>query len=181
MRNPLVYIKNAVRIVTLKIRFGGRLSIGWIQSFERLRIEVGRNASAKIGSYNQNREKVYIGVIGDGNLSIGDHCFFNINSSITCLEKVVIGDNCKFGNNLVIVDHDHNFRAHGNYTKDNPEFISSPIIIGNNVWVGANVTILRGSTIGDNCVIGAGSIVYGNIPSNSVFVQKRESKIQEVR
>ena len=74
--------------------------------------------------------------------------------SVKSLEYIEIGDNCKFGNNLVIVDHDHNFRAYGNHSHQNPEFLSSPIRIGNNVWVGANVTILRGTTIGDNCVIG---------------------------
>ena len=55
------------------------------------------------------------------------------------------------------------------------EYKTAPIIIGNNVWVGANTVILRGAEIGDNSVIGAGCIVKGKIPENSVFVQKRQS------
>lgn len=43
-----------------------------------------------------------------------------------------------------------------------------PVISGRNVWVGANVSILPGVTIGDNCVIGAGSVVTHSIPANSV-------------
>lgn len=181
MKNPLIYLKNVMHIVVLKMRYGAKLKIGLVQSFERLRLEIGHDATVQIGSFNQNRENVYMGIIGNGMLVIGNHCFFNINSSITCAEKIEIGNNCKFGNNLVIVDHDHNFRANGVYFDENPEFISSPISIGNNVWVGANVTILRGSVIGDDCVIGAGSIVCGKIPSKSVFVQKRENIIREVR
>jgi Acetyltransferase (isoleucine patch superfamily) len=124
---------------------------------------VNGKAKVKIGKFNQNREKLYIGV-NDGDLTVGDHCFFNINSSITCMEYIEIGNNCKFGNNLVIVDHDHNFR------NKNPEFVSGPIKIGNNVWVGANVTILRNTEIGDNCIIAAGSVVKGRAVANSLIL-----------
>ncbi len=170
MRNPVLYMKNGIRIAFLKIRYGARLHIGWIQSFDKLRWEIDRKCNVEIGSFNQNREKLYIGVIGKGKLKIGSHCFFNINSSITCLDSIEIGDNCKFGNNLVIVDHDHNYKVKGSYTDANPEFISSPIKIGNNVWVGANVTILRGTVIGDNCVIGAGCVVKGILSENTVVI-----------
>ena len=171
MRNPLVYIKNGLRICVLKVRYGSRLHMGWIQSFEKIRLQIGKGASVVIGSYNQNREKMYIGVLNGVELNIGSHCFFNINSSITCAEKIVIGNNCKFGNNLVVIDHDHNYRANGIYSGDNPEFISSPVIIGNDVWIGANVVILRGTEIGDNCVIAAGSVVKDIIPPNTLFVK----------
>lgn len=171
MRNPLVYIKNGLRICVLKVRYGSRLHMGWIQSFEKIRLQIGKGASVVIGSCNQNREKMYIGVLNGGELNIGSHCFFNINSSITCAEKIVIGNNCKFGNNLVVIDHDHNYRANGIYSGDNPEFISSPVIIGNDVWIGANVVILRGTEIGDNCVIAAGSVVKDIIPPNTLFVK----------
>lgn len=41
---------------------------------------------------------------------IGEHCFFNVGCSVTCIESVTIGNGCTFGNNVVIVDHDHDFR-----------------------------------------------------------------------
>lgn len=175
MRNPLRYMKNVVRVAGLKIRYGSRLDIGLIQTFEKLRLEITNGGEASIGLYNQNREKLYIGVDA-GRLIIDNHCFFNINSSITCLESVEIGDNCKFGNNLVIVDHDHNFRVKGEYTDKKLEFISSPIKIGNNVWCGANVTILRGTIIGDNCVVGAGATVKGEYPPNSIIIPERTNR-----
>lgn len=171
MRSPMLYVKNVIRVVVLRIRNGGHLQMGWIQTFDKLRLEIERGGHAEIGSFNQNREKLYIGVNGQGRLKIGSHCFFNINASITCLESIEIGDNCKFGNNLVIVDHDHNYRARGEYGEGIPEFVSSAVRIGNHVWVGAGVTILRGTVIGDNCVIGAGSVVKGNIPANMLLVK----------
>lgn len=169
MKNPLVYAKNLIRVCALKMRHLGSLDIGTIQSFEKIRLQISNGGRVRIGSFNQNRDKLYIGVFG-GNLKIGSHCFFNINSSITCMDQIEIGDNCKFGNNLVIVDHDHNYRVNGNYTKDNPEFISSPIKIGNNVWCGANVTILRGTEIGDNCVIAAGTTVKRVYPAQQMII-----------
>lgn len=163
MKNPVVYLKNVAKIVVLKIRYRKKISVGIIQSFERVRFDIRNNGRIQIGNYNQNRGNLYMGASG-GTLSIGDHCFFNINSSITCLESVSIGNNCKFGNNLVIVDHDHNFRS------NKPEFVSTPIRIGNNVWCGAGVTILRGTIIGDNCVIAAGCTVKGNIEEGTLLI-----------
>ena len=88
---------------------------------------------------------------------------------MTAVDSVKIGSGCKFGNNLVIVDHDHNYK-----NDDGPEFISTPVVIGDNNWVGANVTILRGTKIGNGCVIGAGSVVKGDIPDGSKIIQKRK-------
>ncbi|WP_025907747.1 acyltransferase [Priestia flexa] len=163
MKNPLLYSKNLLRIFLLQMRYNNKLSIGLIQSFERIRYEFKGEFNVEIGNFNQNRGDLYLGVIG-GKLIIGEHCFFNINCSITCLEKIRIGNNCKFGNNVVIVDHDHNFKS------SNPEFVTGSIEIGNNVWIGANVTILRNSVIEDNCVIAAGSVVKGYVKRNSLVL-----------
>ena len=167
MRSPLLYIKNVIRVGFLKIRYGRRFKAGAIQTFDRLRVEMHGNGCISMGSFNQNRGNLYL-VADGGKIEIGDHCFFNTGSCVTSTESVRIGSGCKFGNNLVIVDHDHNFRKEGD-----KEFISSPISIGNDCWVGANVTILRGTTIGKNCVIGAGSVVKGQVPDGSKIIQKR--------
>lgn len=180
MKNPLVYAKNLIRVCVWKIRHMTSLNIGAIQSFEKIRLQISNGGKVQMGSFNQNRDKLYIGVFG-GNLKIGSHCFFNINSSITCVNKIEIGDNCKFGNNLVIVDHDHNYRVNGEYTKDNPEFVSSPIKIGNNVWCGANVTILRGTEIGDNCVIAAGSTVKGIYGERQMIIPQTKNTLKNIR
>ncbi len=57
-----------------------------------------------------------------------------------------------------------------NVQKYNEKNIASPVKIGNNVWIGSHVIILPGVTIGNNCVIGAGSVVNKSIPDNSTAV-----------
>ena len=161
------FIYSLLKLCCYKIRYGKRIKLGLIQSYEKIRIELSATGKLAMGSYNQNRGGLYLG-IPKGELIIGNHCFFNINSSITCMQKIQIGNYCKFGNNLVIVDHDHN------YKEKEPEFVSDEITIGNRVWVGANVVILKGAEIGDDCVIAAGSIVKGSIPANTVFCQSKK-------
>lgn len=80
--------------------------------------------------------------------------------------------------NVQIYDHDHDFRVKSGISEG--MYKTAPVEIGNNVWIGANTIILRGTKIGDNCVIGAGSIVKGNVLSNSVFLQKKENMVKEI-
>lgn len=84
-------------------------------------------------------------------------------------------DNVMLGPNVLIYDQDHDYRAEGGVAA--MKFKTAPITIGNNVWIGANTLILRGTTIGDNCVIGAGCVVKDDISNGSVFVQQRNSRI----
>ena len=89
------------------------------------------------------------------------------NANFTCVDDVdiYIGDYCMFGPNVVIATAGHPIlpilREH-HYT------YAIPVRIGRNVWVGAHVTILPGVTIGDNSVIGAGSVVSRDIPADTV-------------
>ena len=112
MRSPFLYLKNVIMIGIKRIRYAGRFSAGAVQTFDRLHTEVYKGGAIKLGSYNQNRGNLYL-VADGGRIEIGSHCFFNTGCCVSSTEKVKIGDNCKFGNNLVIVDHDHNFRKEG--------------------------------------------------------------------
>lgn len=151
-----------------KIRYGVKIKVSLPVAFEKVRIDKDKNAEIMIGQKVQNRGTLYLGCKEEGILSIGDHCFFNINASITALEKVEIGSYCKFGNNLVIVDHDHDTKGTGE------EFPAKPIRIGNHVWVGANCVILKGVTIGDGAVIAAGSIVRKDVPAECIYYEEKK-------
>ena len=130
-----------------------------------------KDGTARFGKEQITRGNAVFRVEG-GELIIGDKCFFNQNVSITCKKKIVIGDRCQIANNVVIVDHDHAGSENwGSY-------VETPVTIGNDVWIGANVVIMRGTTIGDKAVIGAGSIVKGDVPAGKVFYQKRETMIK---
>ena len=76
------------------------------------------------------------------------------------MDMILIGENCRIAPNCVFVDN----RSHSVLDKN---ICSSPIIIGNNVWVSYGCIILKGVHIGDNSVIGAGSVVTKDIPENS--------------
>lgn len=169
MRNPFVYMKNVLVNSIKMIRHHGKLKMGMIQSFDHLHCEIQADGSISMGSCCQNRGNLYL--VSGGEMKIGSHCFFNTGCSVTCEGSIQIGDNCSFGNNVVIVDHDHNYRHIGSEL-----FISKPIVIGNNVWVGANVVILKNTVIGDNCVIAAGTTVRGTIPSGCIYYGEGEIK-----
>lgn len=101
------------------------------------------------------------------NIKLGENFYSNHNLVILDEAEVVFGDNVFIGPNC------------GFYTAGHPLNIAQrnqgleyakPIKVGNNVWLGANVIVLPGVVIGDNCTIGAGSVVVKDIPANSVAV-----------
>ena len=174
IKKAICKVKN--KIVKWKCQICKRVSIGKAPTFDgKMKIMVEPSSSIVIGDRLHIRGPFYLKALMGGKIEIGDECFFNHNCSITCINKVKIGSHCKFGNNLVIVDHDHNFKH-----QTNDEYVSDPIQIGNNVWIGANVTILKGVSIGDNCLIAAGSIVRKNIPINTVLYQERKDTMKSV-
>lgn len=108
--------------------------------------------------------------------SIGDSFFGNFNITIQDDAPVTIGDNCNFGPGVTIVTPVHpilpderRLMLDGEGNKKRMCY-AKPVKIGNDCWFGANVTVCPGVTIGDNCVIGAGSVVTKDIPPNVVAV-----------
>jgi acetyltransferase-like isoleucine patch superfamily enzyme len=96
-----------------------------------------------------------------GLLEIGDRTLVNYGGSIAAAELVRIGPRCLIGPHVLIMDNDFH-RIEPERRLEWPE--SRPIIIGENVWIGARVVVLAGVTIGDDSCIGAGSIVTEDIP-----------------
>ena len=103
------------------------------------------------------------------------HQHFKLVDVLTAAENIVIGNQCMFANNFVVVDHDHD-RKDGKILK---ELVSAPVKIGNNVWCGANVTVLKGVTIGDGAVIAAGSVVNRDVAAYSVVAGVPARKISK--
>lgn len=100
-------------------------------------------------------------IVGD-NVGLGTHGFFG------CAGGIRIGDDCIFGNYVSLHSENHNYedcdipiRLQGVNRKG--------IIIGNDCWIGAKVTILDGAIIGDGCVIAAGAVVKGEFPNQCVI------------
>ena len=161
MKNiQMIHCYSAIKVLTislLKKNFHASL----FQEWRGLKIQILNKGKVDIGRRLKTRDGNLI-LIDNGKLKIGKYCFFNRNVSITCIESIQIGDHVQIGNNVVIVDHDHD------YMNGNKGFISKDIIIDDNVWIGANSTILKGVHIGENSVIAAGSVVNRDVPPYSV-------------
>lgn len=139
-------------------------------------ITIERGSNCKFGRKFRMRGGSRIRVRKGASLSIGNDISVNHGCMIVCRDNIEIGDYVQFGPNVLIYDHDHDYRAEGGVKAG--KFVTSPVKIGNNVWIGANSVILRGTEIGDNCVFGAGSIIKGKYDSDSVIVQKRIDNVR---
>ena len=107
-----------------------------------------------------------------GSIRIGKNCFFNNYCTLASKCSVEIGDFTIFGENVKVYDHNHCF-ADKTLSIKQQGFKTSPIVIGNHCWIASNVVILRGVTIGDRCVIGAGCVVHKDVPAGTVMVNKQ--------
>lgn len=118
--------------------------------------------------------KRYMKFLKNKGIIIGNNIFFHggvksVSIDITRPSLVTIGSNISFNKNFTLLTHDW-----GSYVLRNKyhEFMpsSGPVKIGNNIVFGRNVTVLKGVTIGDNCIIGLNSVITKDIPPNSVAV-----------
>jgi acetyltransferase-like isoleucine patch superfamily enzyme len=116
----------------------------------------------------------------NGSCVIGDFTLLN-GALIMAEEKIDIGSHCLVSWNVGIADSDFHplepaqrlidAQALAPYFKDRPprpKLKTGPVIIGDNVWIGMNATILKGVTIGENSVVAAGSVVTKSVPANTV-------------
>lgn len=136
-------------------------------------ISCGKNSVMKIGENCRfmslstgNRvglsHRCILTTADDAVLMIGNKCSFS-GVSIRCFERITLGNNVRVGANCLIIDGD----AH----QDDPRSGKNrPIVIENNVWLGANVVVKKGVRIGRNSVIGMNSVVNKDIPANCIAI-----------
>lgn len=107
----------------------------------------------------------------EGNLKIGNNTGMS-STAIICNYDIEIGDHVNFGGNTVIYDTDFHAldpKIRLDKARDKKEAKKAKVKIGNNVFVGAHTTILKGVTIGENSVIGACSLIAKDIPANEIW------------
>jgi acetyltransferase-like isoleucine patch superfamily enzyme len=142
---PLVRVRGRARVKPLE----GELVIG-----ERVRL-VGHVVPVEIS------------VERGGSLIIGDRTFINYGTSIGATKSVTIGADCIVGPYVNIFDN-HFHRVEPERRGERPD--SLPVVIGDNVWLGARVIVLPGVTIGEGSVVGAGGVVTDDVPPRSLAV-----------
>ncbi len=97
------------------------------------------------------------------NLHIGNEVFINACCHFQDHGGVTLGDGCQIGHGVVFATLNH-----GLAPSDRKTTYPAPIVLGRNVWVGANATILQGVTIGDNAVVAAGAVVTKDVAPNTI-------------
>lgn len=97
------------------------------------------------------------------NITIGKNVFINACCHFQDQGGITLGDGCLIGHNVVFATLNHGFAP-----ADRASLYPAPIVLGKNVWVGSNSTLLQGIRIGDNAVIGAGSVVTKDVPANTI-------------
>lgn len=97
------------------------------------------------------------------NISVGKNVFINSGCRFQDQGGITIGDGALIGHNVVLVTINHEINPNNRSTMH-----PAPIVIGKNVWIGANATVVPGVTIGDGSIIAAGAVVTKNVPENVI-------------
>lgn len=97
------------------------------------------------------------------NITVGKNVFINACCHFQDQGGITLGDNCLVGHNVVFATLNHGFAP-----EERQSMLPAPIVVGRNVWIGSNSTILQGVTIGDNSIIAAGSVVTKDVPPNAI-------------
>ena len=133
-------------------------------SQQKQKKEMLKKMFAEIGE-NCYMETPFYANWGGKNVHIGDHFYSNYNLMLVDDGEITIGDNVMIAPNVILCSATHPISP--NLREKGMEY-NMPVKIGNRVWIGANVVVMPGVTIGDNSVIGAGSVVTKDIPANVI-------------
>ena len=114
--------------------------------------------------------------VSSGKLVLNDGVFINNSCSFNCMERIEVGAGTMMGEGVRFYDHDHVYTAE---KIEKWQCTTAPIRVGRDCWIGSNVTILKGVTIGDNTIIGAGCLVRKDVPANSVVYNDGNVLVKE--
>lgn len=179
IKNMISVFCTELRFIVKKIKYRKRFSYAGIQRFSpntELSLEngaeiiLGKKVRAHTGTKIRSRK--------NASITIGNDVAFNYNCMVTGYESISIGSGCEIGPGVMFFDHDHDYH---NHDLNEGVYTTTPITVGKNVWIGANCVILRGAEIGDNSVIGAGTVVRkGKYPANSLIYQESTIIVKDI-
>lgn len=146
-----------LRYPNVKLAKGVRIK-GSLEVYGRVRVAIGP------GSRLGKRVLIY----GSGEVTIGSNVLLN-GPWIGCERSITIGDDCLISD-CIFADSDyHNLEPHLRHCPPGPK-VSAPIVLDRNVWIGARATVMKGVHIGEDSVVGLGSIVRKSVPPRVVVI-----------
>jgi lipopolysaccharide O-acetyltransferase len=153
-----------------KIKIGPRAFLRGLSS-----IEMGEDFSAGEGLWLEAITR-FNDQIFSPKIIVGQHVRISHHVHIAATHLVEIGDNVLMGSKVMITDHNHGMYSHGLHSSPHTAPALRPLdsdqrtLIGRDVWLGDGVVVTPGATIGEGCVIGANSVVLGDIPPFTIAV-----------
>ena len=109
------------------------------------------------------------------NLRLGERVFINSGCRFQDQGGITVGDDCLIGHDVVMATLNHDMDP-----SRRADLHPAPIVVGNRVWIGAKATVLPGVTIGEDAVVGAGSVVTKDVPAGTVVVGSPARVVREV-
>lgn len=157
------------------VKYGNKLNLYGIPvvfKFKDASITIGNSCTIR-SSFLSNLIGLYQRTIivarDSGKIMIGNNVGLS-GVTIYARKLIEIGDNATIGANTKIMDNDfHPIDTDARLNNDNTKIKSREVIIGDNVFIGCNSLILKGTSLGNNCVVGAGSVVSGQFPGDVVI------------
>jgi acetyltransferase-like isoleucine patch superfamily enzyme len=146
----------------------------WIQANRKGTVRIGDNVkiNSRFGSNLVGlTNPAVFQCLDEGVINIGNNCGIS-SPVISTRVGITIGDNTMIGGNVRIFDHNFHsldFRKRRNPAEDQTDCRRAPVVIGQDVFIGTNVMILKGVTIGDRAIIGAGSVVSRDVPADEIW------------
>ncbi len=172
-------ILGTLKLFIYKIVYFKSLSWTGLPRFsDKASIRVRKNSKIKMSNRSYFDKGTLLRLTDNAEFNIGKNSGFNSYCVITCKDKITIGDNVMFGPFVTIHDHDHVYKTEE--TMKTSGYITAPIVIEDNVWIGGNVIILKGVTIGTGSVIAAGTLINKDVPPHSVVYDMREKTLKEI-
>ncbi|MFL0493514.1 acyltransferase [Priestia megaterium] len=161
----------------LKVKYGSGLKLQGcpiIFNNRRADMKMGKNVTIKssllsnlIGLYSRT---IIVTRTSEAKIEIGNNVGVS-GATIYARSSITIGDNTLIGGNTKILDNDfHPLKIEARNADIKEHIDARPITIGKNCFIGCNVLILKGTVLGDGCVVGAGAVVSGRFPANSIIV-----------
>ncbi len=139
-------------------------------------VSIGKHVNILTTSDKHVRLTVWPEKKGMGTISIGDFCLICPGVRISSANRIVIADNCMMAGSTFITDADW----HGTYDRVKTIGDTAPVYIRDNVWLGDRVTVCKGVTIGENSIIGAGSVVVRDVPPNVIAAGNPARVVREL-